>query len=421
MIDHSLQLQGPATGDASGSVAAPVGTDVMNIASVCSLFPSLAHPEHGVFVARRLAAVSRLANVRVLHAIPWFPFVRPYSLDRQSDPAFRSEMRVTDQRLFYLPKVFKSWDGAWLKRSVLPTLRRWKSEFGIQCIDAHFGFPEGYGCVEAGKELGLPVFVTLRGVEQELVEDRSIRPKMIAALKSAAGCIAVSENLRECVVSCGVPAERVRVIPNAVDPEMFRPGDRASARAALNVPSGTPLIVSVGNLKPVKQQHLLVEAFAHIKRQFQDARLVLIGGTELDPAFTARVRDRISQLQVDDCVDFAGEKRPAEVAQWLQAADVFAMASRREGCCNAVLEALACRVPVVATDVGDNARFIKSSCGCVVPPGDSAALAEGLATVLSDRREVDWTVRGMSRTWDDVAQESIDYFTECLTARARRS
>lgn len=216
----------------------PVACDSRNhmmIASVSTLLPSREHPEQGLFVARRLAALAKRAAVHVLHPVPWFPFVRPYSSGQRWLSSSTEDLRVTDQRMFYVPKVLKSLDGAWLKRSVLPTLRRWKDEFGIELIDSHFAYPEGLGCVEAGSKLGVPVFVTLRGVEQELVEDRAIGPRMIESLKSAAGCIAVSENLRDCVVAHGVPASQVTVIPNAVDESVFHPADRRIVRRGLGI------------------------------------------------------------------------------------------------------------------------------------------------------------------------------------------
>jgi len=381
--------------------------------SVSSLYPTVGHPHYGVFVQRRLQALSKLADVSVLRPIPWFPFYRHVTPNERS---LQNGLVVQDRPMFYLPLVFKQLDSMWLKRCVAPMLRRRQKEGTVDLIDAHFGFPTGVGCVNAAESLGIPVFVTLRGVEQEEMQQPAIARQMTDALKRAAGCIAVSETLRDLVVDRGVPAEKVTVIPNGVDSAVFHPGSRAEARRTLGISTEERLVVSVGNVKPVKQHHVLIEAMARLGIRRAGVRLSIVGATDADSAYTSHLRDLIRRLDVEEHVKLEGGTPPHEVATWLQAADVFSLASRREGCCNAVLEALACGVPVVTTAAGDNERYVDPpQNGVIVPFDDPQAMADAWQAAF----ERDWDAAAISRAvqsrgWDGAARETFEFFRERL-------
>jgi glycosyltransferase involved in cell wall biosynthesis len=125
---------------------------------------------------------------------------------------------------------------------------------------------------------------------------------------------------------------------------------------------------------------------------------------------------------VADAVRFAGNIPPLEVARWLQAADVFALGTAREGCCNAVLEALAVGAPVVTTPVGDNAYFVRDGVnGRVVPVDDAGAMATAISAALT----TDWDRPGIARalaqqagSWDGVGQRVLEFMNERLTQHA---
>ena len=116
---------------------------------------------------------------------------------------------------------------------------------------------------------------------------------------------------------------------------------------------------------------------------------------------------------------FVGRIPSAEVARWLQAADVFALATSREGCCNAILEALAAGRPVVTTPAGDNAHFVRDGVnGYVVPIDDAEATAAALERALSRK---DWDAEAISAGlevggWDDVARDVLGFFRERVAA-----
>jgi teichuronic acid biosynthesis glycosyltransferase TuaC len=321
--------------------------------------------------------------------------------------------------MLYVPGVLKSADGHWLARSIHNVVAQLHASDPIDLIDAHFGYPEGVGCAQVAQQLGIPTFITIRGFENEYVHKRGIGSQMLTAMRNATGCVSVSHSLRQLAVDHGVAPERVRVVHNAIDWSAFNFDTPQAARERLGLPAAGRLIVSVGHLIVRKRHHVLIEAFAKLRREVPDATLVIIGGKQFEADYPTRLTSQIQSLGLETAVKFLGNTPPARVADWLRAADVFALATAREGCCNAVLEALAVGVPVVTTPVGDNAHFVRNGeNGFLAPVDDAAALAAGLSQAMNgeqwDRQRISSQLRTQVGGWDDVAQRVLQFFRERL-------
>jgi glycosyltransferase involved in cell wall biosynthesis len=325
--------------------------------------------------------------------------------------------------MFYLPRVWRRLHGYWVKRAVVRNLRRLEAEHPVDLIDAHFGYPEGAGCVRAGAELGKPVFITMRGLERPVLQVPGCAEQLLEALERCTGIVSVSESLKALAVDHGIDPAKIRVIPNAVDREVFHLGDRQQARRILGVDGHAQLVVCVGMLVHGKGQHLLVEAAARLLPGHPNLRLALLGGTAHEPRYPEMVHDRIRKLGLAGVVYDTGSQPPERVATWLQAADVFALSTYDEGCCNAILEALACGVPVVTTPAGDNAILVDPPHrGRIVPIGDADGLADGLEQALATRWDREAIARfGADYTWDAVAQHTAAFFRERHPASDRNA
>ncbi len=385
----------------------------LRIASVCRSLPTPQDPSSGIFVFNRLAAMNRQAAVQAFQPVPYLPAVKPLPQWARAPGRELQGLPVAHAPMLYVPGVLKSLDAFWLQRSISAQIRQ--QPFDL--IDAHFGYPEGAGCVRLAQRLGIPAFVTIRGFENEYVHKPGIAGQMLAAMRAAAGCISVSHSLRELAIEHGVDPERVRVVHNAIDATRFRRGDRAQARALAGVAADVPLVVSVGHLISRKRHHVLLQAFARVRRAHPRAQLVIIGARSFERQYPAQLQGLAQQLGIADAVRFAGNLPPHEVIGWLQAANVFALGTAREGCCNAVLEALAVGVPVVTTATGDNAFFVHSGRnGFIVDVDDAEGLARSLADTLA---KADWDYDAISRqlhaevgSWDDVATRVLNFMRE---------
>jgi len=404
----------------AGSGEKPRARSSVRIASVSIEFPSASNPRRGLFVQRRLLALARIAEVCVVHPQPWFPWLRPVAPSTLEAEA-GDGLPVVRPRMFYIPGVLKGLDGNWVRRAILPTLRALEAGGGLDLLDAHFGYPEGVGAVLAARELDRPVFITMRGLERPVLTQPWRGRQLSWALQECTGIVSVSYSLKDLALEHGVPESQIEVIPNAVDRALFHPGDQAEARRRLGLNQKDRLVVCVGMLIAGKGQHHLVEAAGRLRNRIPQLRLALIGGVAHEPRYPAYLERRIRDLGVSDMVQLLGSQAPATIATWLQAADVFALPTYDEGCCNAILEALACGVPVVTTTAGDNRLLVDPpNRGRVVPIGDPDSFTEALEEALTiewDRTAI--AAAGVAYSWDEVARKTLEFFHRRLAASRR--
>lgn len=196
------------------------------------------------------------------------------------------------------------------------------------------------------------------------------------AHRRATHVIVNSEAARREEVAAGFPPERITCVPNGVPiaAEAGRPD-----RAALGLPAA-PLVVCVAQFAPEKGHADLVDAWPAVRAAVPDATLVLVGDGPLRPEAEVQA----DRLGCRDSIRFLGFRHPA--GPFLAAADVAVLPSRTEGMPNAVLEAMALGVPIVATRVGGVPELIEDGVsGLTVAPAASAALAAALASLLQDR------------------------------------
>ena len=373
------------------------------------VFPNAAQPHYGVFVRERMRGLPADVEVRVVAPTPWFPFVarlRPGLRPAVPREEVQEGVPVLHPRFLSFPGFLKCLDGLLMFLGALPTVIRLRRDFRCELIDAHFVYPEGLAAALLGLVLRVPLTITLRGMLPLLVPFRLRRPQLRFALKRAVRVIAVSESLKRDAVALGVPAEKVRVIENGIDPQVFRPIDRVEARRALGLPKYGPLLVSVGTLAPRKGFHLVMEAMARLKRRWPTLRFAIVGGDGPEGAMGAELRQLAARMKMENRVIFAGPRQREELAVWYSAANLFVLATAHEGCPNVVLEALACGTPVVATPVGNIPELIDSPAVGLVVERTVEALVAGLDQAL----ERDWDrdrvrARVADRTWEAVGRE----------------
>ena len=384
----------------------------LKIISCCINFPTQNDPTKGLFVKRRLESVSRLADLRMLNPQPFFPVLRNRRDDAPlPDCIFSADIR----RMFYLPGVAKQLDGWWLQRC----LSRWLDSLPTDAvkdaiIDAHFGYPDGVGCYRVARERKLPLFITVRGLETELMNVPAIKSQMLESFEYARGIIAVSDSLKQTLVENGVPSEKIRVIANGVDGVIYSPGERAVARKKLGVDEDLKILVSVGNVQRRKGYDILLEAVESF-RTMDRFLAVIIGGTS-EASMMDFLRTRTKETGLEKKIWFLGAKTPDVVVDWLRAADTFVLPTRREGCCNAVLEALSTGTPVISTPAGDNTKFVTNGFnGFLVPHEDPASLNQAIKRSWTHDWNSDQIAASVRPyTWEGVAENVVAYFNECL-------
>lgn len=398
----------------------------MNILTFTSLWPNAEQPNFGIFVQHRVAAISKLdgVNMRVVAPVPYFPRSISRSLPRavlNRIPAhWRLMAKLPEQeviagletfhpRYLVTPKVGMRFYGDWMARGAWQTVLRLHREQPIDLIDAHYAYPDGCAATLLGRRLNVPVFITTRGTDINLFSRMPlIRPRIVKALNQAAGVIAVSHALKRRMIELGVAAEKIAVIPNGVDREVFHPRHRDEMRRKLGLNPEDRILLTVAALVPVKGVERLIQAIGSVIKHNQPRIKLFVLGE--GPERTA-LESRISNLKLQDHIFLLGAKPQSELADWYSAADLFCLASYDEGCPNVVLEALACGLPVVASDVGGIRQLLDQQCGRVVVEPAAENLASEIRAALSMKWSPEKIARlHGTRSWTEVAQEVSQFF-----------
>lgn len=369
-----------------------------SIVVLSTLFPSPQLPQAGIFIRERMFRVAKELPLTVVSPSPWFPFQRLIRLwkhhFRPSTPRHevQSGIEVFRPRFLSLPGVLKSLDGIFLAACSYPRLRSLKNQGRLDVIDAHFAYPDGYAAVRLGRWLDVPVTVTLRGTESRHLRDPALAPLVAYTLTHANRVFSVAGALLDLAKQFGLPAEKARVIGNGVDSDRFYPLDQQEARSKLNLPSNCKVIVSVGGLVERKGFHRVIEQIPVLLRKHPDLHYLIVGSSGPEGDFSGQLHAQVKNLGLQSCVHFLGSLTPDELNTPLSAADIFVLATRNEGWANVFLEAMACGLPVVTTDVGGNREVVSAEyLGTVVPFDDGPALASAIDSALErqwDRKAI---------------------------------
>jgi glycosyltransferase involved in cell wall biosynthesis len=222
------------------------------------------------------------------------------------------------------------------------------------------------------------------------------------ALPRARRVVVVSRPLGDVVATFGVPRDRIDIVPNGVDAELFRPLDRAAARAELgHAGDARRWLLYVGRVEEDKGVLDLLEAFALLARRRTDVRLAIVGEGKVRAAC-----ERAAGGWLGERVLVAGPRPLEEVPRWMAACDALVLPSWAEGTPNVVLEALACGRRVVATRVGGTPDVVVGpELGELVPARDPAALADALGRACDTPYDPGAVARAGARgSWGESAR-----------------
>ncbi len=389
----------------------------MNILTFSSLYPNAAQPIRGIFVENRLRhlVASGEVDARVVAPVPWFPLsFGPFGSYREFARAPKSETRhdisIIHPRYPVIPKIGMSIAPFLMYSALKPVIRRMlRDGLPLDLIDAHYFYPDGVAAVMLGRAFDIPVVITARGTDINLIPNYTIpRRQILWAADKAAAIITVSQALKDVLVGLGASAAKIKTLRNGVDLEMFRPLDRLEARKELGL-SGR-ILLSVGNLVELKGQGIMISALPNLP----DAKLLLAG--------TGEDRQKLENLArilgVSERVTFLGRVPHDQLAKIYSAADALVLASSREGWPNVLLEAMACGTPVIASNISGTPEIVAAPAAGILmeerTPDGLANAVRKLFENLPDRS----TTREYAEqfSWDDTTQGQLDLFRNILAS-----
>lgn len=393
------------------------GESQLSTLTVTTLFPNPVQTVHGIFVETRLRKMLASGEVvaRVLAPVPWVPsFINhPLAGPLHQVPrrVIRDGLVVEHPRYVVVPKLGMNITPytlylcmrKWLKRII-------KLGERVDLIDSHYFYPDGVAAVWLAREFDLPVTVTARGTDLNLIPEYSIPRKLIQhAARRADGLITVCEALKTRLVELGLPPERVTVLRNGVDLDLFRPLDRVQLRKEFGITRRT--LGSVGHLVERKGHHHVIRALANLP----DTQLIIVGaGPE-----RAALERLAAEVRVSDRVVFLGAVDQERLPAIYNAIDALVLASSREGWANVLLEAMACGTPVVASPVWGTPEIVASSeAGVLMPSLDAEGVVAGVLRLFRDlpsRRATRCYAEDFG--WEATTQGQIRLFREILARR----
>ena len=392
-----------------------------------SLFPSPVQPNAGVFVRERMFRVGAHLPIVVVAPTPWFPFqsvlrmFRPHF--RPMPPAHQQQdgVDVLYPRYFSIPGVFKQWDGLFMALSTYAMVKRLHQAGRVDIIDAHFAYPDGYAATLLGRWLKVPVAITLRGTEARHARTPALVGPLKKALQGATRLIAVSSELLRVAVQLGADPARALVVGNGVDISKFQPHPKDQARAKLGIAPHARVLISVGGLVERKGFHRVIPLLPELLKTYPDLVYLIVGGASAEGDNRAELEEMVADLGLGAHVRFLGLKPHAALAEVLSAADVFVLATRAEGWANVFLEAMACGLPVVTTDVGGNREVVcRPELGEVVPFGDAQALSKALQAALRAQWNAECIRQyAQENAWPHRVQVLLDVFRSMAADKQR--
>ena len=242
--------------------------------------------------------------------------------------------------------------------------------------------------------------------------------------KVADAVIINSESLRHEVMRyLDVDPAKLRLIPEAVDHDLFRPGDADEARAHVSERYGVtrPFLLFVSSLWPYKNCEGLLRAFAAAKSDLGDRQLAVVGPGR-DVAYVASLKALAEGLGIADDVVWVGGVPIEETVQFYRAADVFAYPSFNETFGLPILEAMATGCPVVTSDTSAMPETA-GGCALLADPHHPESIADALVKACGPERERLRTAgieRAAEFTWDATAERTLDVYREVHQRRGRR-
>ncbi len=286
----------------------------------------------------------------------------------------------------------------WNALRVADQIRRLIHSQRVRIVHTFFETSDLWGGLVA-KLSGGPVLVSSRrdmGILRRPIHDRAYRllnPMFDLVLT-------VSEEVRAfCMRQDRLAPEKVATLHNGIEIDKAATAtDPAALRAQLKLTGASHIVCAVAHIRRVKGLDIFVQAAAKVCREFPRAVFLVIGANH-EPEYFQELKRLTESLGLNDNIRFLG--RWEEVFPLLKMSDVFCLPSRSEGFSNALVEAMACSLPCVATRVGGNAEALQDGQnGFLVEPEDASATADRILTLL---RQPEW-----ARQMGHAARQTVE-------------
>ena len=390
----------------AAEVPAP-SRDAFHVLTLTPFYPTSEDDAQGCFVAEPLLWVEKLGVGNTVIAVQ--PFYRG-----RARPA-NSGMPARWNHYFALPSGYGlPTSGAFLYASILAQVRKLHCFHPVNVIHAHGALPCGHAAALLSRELSIPFVVTVHGLDAFSTNQVGGRAGQWCqhisrwVYRSARQVVCISGRVRDQVMQ-GAAQVKSTVIYNGVDPETFSPAESSG---------GSDVILSVGNLIPIKGHELLLRVFASVESRYAAATCTIIG----DGPERSRLSRLAGELKIAGKVRFLGRQSRSSVAKAMRNCTLFALPSRYEGLGCVYLEAMSAAKSVIACRGQGIDEIVQHGVnGWLIDPEDLPGLAEALEALLQNqqmRRQIGEMARRTIQnglTLAHQAERLVRVYQECCT------
>ena len=383
----------------------------MTVLVFTNLFPNKQKPHHGLFIKKRISFYKKIGfDPVVMVPIAWFPFYKRYNFHfwgfkRETD--FEG-IKVIYFKYIHIPKIGMLFQPFSILLSTLVVFLFFKERKKIKFIDCHYLYPDGVAVYLLTKFYKLPYLLSARGSDVNVILRSPIPRKMILkSFSDSFKIIAVSQNLKDIILEYYSENKKISVIPNGVDPESFYLIPHIGQNRKKN---NFKRLLMVGNLIEQKGQHLLIEALERARDFNYSLVAYFIGTGELAPLIRSnfRIGNKIR-------LKLIGPVPNHFLVNYYNKMDLLCLLSESEGNPNVILEALACGLPVLATDVGDLRGLINGNNGHIIEKREINNIIDGLKFCLNkqwDREKISKCVEPFR--WEETTEKIKTIFTDLI-------
>lgn len=255
----------------------------------------------------------------------------------------------------------------------------------LDILHVHYAIPHASSAYLAKKILeekgiSIPIITSLHGTDITLVgKDDSYAPVVAFSINQSNGVTTVSQSLKQETLDQFDIKKEIEVIPNFIDFARFKKRDKEHFKKAI-CPDDEKLIIHVSNFRSVKRIPDIIKVFKKV-REKMPVKMLLIG----DGPERHKAESLCRELNTFDDVRFLGKQNAIE--ELMAIGDAFILPSEKESFGLAALEAMACEIPVIATQTGGLPEIIDHGyCGFLSPVGDIKSLSENMCRLLSDNK-----------------------------------
>ena len=231
---------------------------------ISNLYPNPLHPNMAAYNWQQITALREHCEVEVISPIPWTALQNSKLNSRIRED---NGVHVHHPTYYYTPRILRGWYGEFFYYSIKHVATQLLEKKPFDLIYSSWLYPDSWAAAKLAKQYSLPLFVKVHGTDVNNLTARStITSKSLNVVDQAEKVICVSRALKNRLVELGASDNKLEVLYNGVDRNIFYPMDRADARQKLKIDSIEFIVLYVGNLKKDKGLEELITAFKKVTK-----------------------------------------------------------------------------------------------------------------------------------------------------------